>query len=71
MIQLSFGIFHFCLNLIWALLHVHCGSITQFGSLTHFFMLMDKVWLGSYHPNYHTLLAALKQILHRIILNAW
>jgi hypothetical protein len=71
MIQLGFGVFHFCLNLIWALLHVHRGSITQLGSLTYFFTLMDKARLGGHHPDYHTLLAALKQILHGIILNAW
>ena len=71
MTQLGFGIFHFCLNLIWALLHVHRGSITQLGSLTHLFTLMDKARLGGHHPDYHTLLATLKQILHGIILNAW
>jgi hypothetical protein len=69
--QLGFGLFHLCLNLIWALLHVHRGFITQLGSLSHLFATMDKTRLGAQHPNYHTLLAALTQILHGIILNAW
>ena len=69
--QLGFGLFHLCLNLIWALLHVHRGSITQLGSLSHLFATMDKTRLGAQHPDYHTLLAALTQILHGIILNAW
>jgi len=69
--QLGFGLFHLCLNLIWALLHVHRGSISQFGSLSHWFVVLDKARLGSQHPDYHTLLAALTQILHGIILNAW
>ena len=69
--QLGFGLFNLCLNLIWALLHVHRGSITQLGSLSHLFATMDKTRLGAQHPNYHTLLAALTQILHGIILNAW
>jgi hypothetical protein len=32
---------------------------------------LDKAQLGSPHPDYHTLLAALMQILNGIILNAW
>jgi len=35
--QLGFGLFHLCLNLVWALLHVHCGSLGDTGSLTVFF----------------------------------
>ena len=27
--QLGFGIFHLCLNLVWALVHVHHGSLAQ------------------------------------------
>ena len=69
--QLGFGLFHLCLNLLWALLHVHRGSLTQVGSLTYCFQVMDKAQLGDHHPDYHTLLAALTQILHGIILNAW
>ncbi|KIM80400.1 hypothetical protein PILCRDRAFT_822535, partial [Piloderma croceum F 1598] len=69
--QLGFGLFHLCLNLIWALLLVHRGTISQTGSLTFFFAVLEKTRLGEKHPDYHTLLAALTQILHGIILNAW
>ena len=68
--QLGFGLFHLCLNLVWALLHVHRGSLNQTGSLTYFFALMEKTRLGGEHPDYHTLLSALTQILDRILLNA-
>jgi hypothetical protein len=70
-IQLGFGVFHLCLNLVWALLHVHRGSIHQVGSLLYFFALMDRTRLGCEHLDYHTLLATLMQILRGIILNAW
>ncbi|KAG1765406.1 hypothetical protein EDD22DRAFT_978741 [Suillus occidentalis] len=39
--DLRFGLFHLCLNLVWALLHVHRGSIHQVSSLSYFFALMD------------------------------
>ncbi|KAH9022118.1 hypothetical protein EDB85DRAFT_2151958 [Lactarius pseudohatsudake] len=54
--QLSFGLFHLCLNLVWALLHIHRGSLDQTGSLTFFFALLEKTHLGGDHPDYHTLL---------------
>jgi hypothetical protein len=69
--QLGFGLFHLCMNLIWALLHIHRGSLNQTGSLTYFFSLMEKARLGAEHPDYHTLLAALTQILEGVILSAW
>ena len=69
--QLGFGLFHLCMNLIWALLHVHRGSLHQMGSLTYFFALMEKARLSADHPDYHTLLAALTQVLEGIILAAW
>lgn len=69
--QLGFGLFHLCLNLIWLLLHVHRGSLDQTGSLTYFFTLLEKVRLGGEHPDYHSLLSALMQILHGLLLNAW
>ncbi|KAJ6468884.1 hypothetical protein C8R45DRAFT_1105515 [Mycena sanguinolenta] len=69
--QLGFGLFHLCLNLVWAILHVHRGSITQVGSLAYFFTLMEKTRLGNDQPDYHTLLAALTQILDGLLLNAW
>ncbi|KAG2737658.1 hypothetical protein P692DRAFT_20788007 [Suillus brevipes Sb2] len=70
-IQLGFGLFHLCLNLVWALLHVHRGSIHQIGSLSYFFALLDRTRLGCEHPDYHTLLSTLLQILRGIILNSW
>ncbi|KAG1723328.1 hypothetical protein EDB19DRAFT_2043812 [Suillus lakei] len=70
-IQLGFGLFHLCLNLVWALLHVHRGSVHQIGSLSYFFTLLDCKRLGCEHPDYHTLLATLMQILRGTILNAW
>ncbi|KIJ06388.1 hypothetical protein PAXINDRAFT_47855, partial [Paxillus involutus ATCC 200175] len=70
-LQLGFGLFHLCMNLIWALLHVHRGSINQPGSLSYFFAVLDRVRLGCEHPDYHTLLATLMQILRGVILNAW
>jgi hypothetical protein len=68
--QLGFGLFHLCLNLVWALLHVHHGSLGETGSLTYFFALLEKTRLGCDHPDYHTLLAALTQIFDGLILNA-
>ena len=70
-LQLGFGLFHLCMNLIWAILHVHHGSLHQTGSLSYFFALMEKACLGADHPDYHTLLAALTQVLEGIILGAW
>jgi hypothetical protein len=64
-------LFHLCLNLVWALLHVHRGSLGDAGSLTYFFALLEKTRLGNEHPDYHTLLAALTQIFDGLILNAW
>jgi hypothetical protein len=69
--QLGFGLFHLSLNLVWALLHVHRGSVGDPGSLSKFFTLLDITRLGGDHPDYHTLLAALTQIFDGLILNAW
>jgi hypothetical protein len=56
---------------VWALLHTHRGSLEQAGSLTYFFALLEKTRLGGEHPDYHTILAALMQILDGLLLNAW
>lgn len=69
--QLAFGLLHFVMNLIWALLNIHRGSLESVGSLTHLFSVMEKVRLGSDKPDYHTLLTALTQILDGLLLNAW
>lgn len=70
-IQLGFGLFHLCANLIWALLQVHRGSISEPGSLSYFFAVLDRTQLNGEHPDYHALLATLMQILRGVILNAW
>jgi hypothetical protein len=69
-IQLGFGLFHLSMNLIWALLHVHRGPVSEPGSLCYFFAILDRTRLGCEHPDYHTLLATLMQILRGVILNA-
>ncbi|KAF8871290.1 hypothetical protein BD779DRAFT_1631677 [Infundibulicybe gibba] len=69
--QLGIGLFHLCLNLTWAILHIHRGHMDQFGSLSHWFAILQKTRLGSPHPDYHSLLAALMQILDGLILDAW
>ncbi|KAH9047964.1 hypothetical protein EDB83DRAFT_2523030 [Lactarius deliciosus] len=69
--QLGFGSFHLTMNLLWCVLETHRGTLNQMGSLTQFFAVLEKTRLGGEHPDYHTLLAALTQILHGLILNAW
>jgi hypothetical protein len=69
--QLGFGTFHLVMNLIWSVLETHCGTVGRIGSLAFFFALLEKARLGREHLDYHTLLSALKQILHGLILNAW
>ncbi|KAJ7016532.1 hypothetical protein C8F04DRAFT_1342897 [Mycena alexandri] len=60
MFQLAIGLFHLCLNLVWGVLHVHRGHINYPETLAHL-----------QHPDYHSLLAALMQILDGLILDAW
>ncbi|KAH9169075.1 hypothetical protein EDB89DRAFT_2115183 [Lactarius sanguifluus] len=69
--QLGFGSFHLTMNLLWCVLETHQGTLNQMGSLTQLFAVLEKTRLGGEHPDYHTLLAALTQILHGLILNAW
>ena len=59
------------MNLIWALLQNHCGTTNDLGSLSHFFLILEKTCLGGEHPDYHTLLSTLMQILDGLLLNAW
>jgi hypothetical protein len=70
-IQLAYGCFHKCLNLVWAILKIHQGAVDQLGSLKYFFALLEKTRLANDKPDYHTLLAALMQILHGVLLAAW
>ena len=69
--MLAFGTFHLLMNLIWALLNVHCGTISEHGSVAYYFNILKKVCLASKKPNFHTLLTALTQILKGLIFNAW
>ena len=69
--QISFGVFHLVMNLIWALLQSHRGTTNDPGSLSHFFLILEKTRLGGEHPDYHTLLSSLMQIIDGLVLNAW
>ncbi|THU75799.1 hypothetical protein K435DRAFT_880153 [Dendrothele bispora CBS 962.96] len=69
--QLGLGLFHLCMNLIWALLHTHRGTVLQPGSLNFFFSVLDKKRLGNDKPDYHTLLVTLQQIINGLLLYAW
>jgi len=70
--QLAPGLFHLCLNLVWAVLHIHRGSASQLGTLKYFFDILNgKNRLGKENPDYHTLLMMLMQILDGLALNAW
>jgi hypothetical protein len=70
-LQIVIGLFHMLLNLIWALLLKHRGSVHEHGSLANLFVLLDKKRLGSQHPDFHTLHATLMQILDGLLLEAW
>ena len=61
------------MNLIWALLQNHHGTTNDLGSLSHFFWILDseKTCLRWEHPDYHTLLSTLMQILNGLLWNAW
>ncbi|KAJ7658414.1 hypothetical protein B0H17DRAFT_1145634 [Mycena rosella] len=69
--QLGIGLFHLCLNLVWAVLNVHRGHLNHHGTLAHLFVVIDKTRLGGHHPDYHSLLSALMQILDGLLLDAW
>ena len=69
--QLAFGTFHLVMNLLWNVRETHRGSIGQTGSLTYFFSILEETRLGGEPPDYHTLLSAMTQIIHGLILNAW
>ena len=60
--QLGFGTFHLVMNLLWSMLETHRGSVGRIGSLAFFFAVLEKAQLGGEHPDYHTLLSAMKQI---------
>ena len=59
------------MNMIWALLQNNRGTMSNLGSLSHYFSILEKTHLGGEHPDYHPLLWTLMQILNGLILNAW
>jgi hypothetical protein len=69
--QPGMGPFHAALNLAWALLSIHRGTLAQKGSLTWWFAILEKTRLGQQKPDYHTLYATLIQILEGVVLCAW
>ena len=69
--QLAPGLFHMLMNLLWAILHVHRGSINSTGSLTYWFSVLDRKRLSSPQPDFHTLRSSLFQILDGLLLACW
>ncbi|KAG1898293.1 uncharacterized protein F5891DRAFT_955742 [Suillus fuscotomentosus] len=69
--QLAPGFFHVQLNQIWAILHVHQGSIEESGGLQYYISLLGRVRLGTEYPDYHTLVSFATQVLVRHITLYW
>ncbi|KAJ7589276.1 hypothetical protein C8J56DRAFT_784641, partial [Mycena floridula] len=69
--QLGMGLFHFIMNLMWAIRKKYYGTLSQIGSLSYYFTLLDKVRLGGEKTHYHGLLSTFKQLLDGILLHAW
>lgn len=69
--QLGIGLFHLTMNFAWCLLNKHRLTPTQHGSLSFYFLTLDKKRLAGEKPDYHTLMAALGQIRDGLLLNAW
>ena len=69
--QLAPGLFHMLMNLLWAVLHVHRGSINSTGSLAYWFSVLDRKRLSSPQPDFHTLRSSLFQILDGLLLACW
>jgi hypothetical protein len=69
--QLAPGLFHMLMNLLWAVLHVHWGSVNSTGSLAYWFSVLDRKRLSSQQPDFHTLRSSLFQILDGLLLACW
>ena len=69
--QLAPGLFHMLMNLLWAILHIHRGSIHATGSLAYWFSVLDRKRLSSPQPDFHTLRSSLFQILDGLLLACW
>ena len=66
--QLAPGLFHILMNLLWALPHVHRGSVNSTGSLAYWFSVLDRKRLSSSQLDFHTLRSSLFQILEGLLL---
>ncbi|KAG0694633.1 hypothetical protein DFH29DRAFT_815093 [Suillus ampliporus] len=62
---------HIQLNLIWAILHIHHGSIEDAGCMQYYISLLGRVRLGAEHPDYRTLISFATQILVGHVLLYW
>ncbi|KAJ3520501.1 hypothetical protein NMY22_g12730 [Coprinellus aureogranulatus] len=69
--ELGLALFHLIMNLIWAVRETHYGTIHELGSLAHLFLLLGKTRLGNPKPDFHSLLAALQQVLGGVVILAW
>ena len=59
-------------NLLWAVLHVHRGSINSAGSLAHWFStVLDRKRLSSPQFDFHTLRNSPFQVLDGLLLACW
>ncbi|KZT18816.1 hypothetical protein NEOLEDRAFT_1079270 [Neolentinus lepideus HHB14362 ss-1] len=70
-LQAAPGLFHLQMNLIWALLNTHHGTITDDGSLSFFFAVLGRTRLSCEHPDFYTLHHTLMTILDGLIIAAW
>ncbi|KAH6895069.1 hypothetical protein BKA70DRAFT_1407238 [Coprinopsis sp. MPI-PUGE-AT-0042] len=72
MFQIGKGPFHTCLNNVWSIRQHHYGkSAEEPGTLANLFCSLNKVRLGNEKPDYHSLKAALMQVLDGLLLRAW
>ncbi|EIW75109.1 hypothetical protein CONPUDRAFT_159245 [Coniophora puteana RWD-64-598 SS2] len=69
--QIAIALFHLQLNLVWVISHKHKGTLSSEGSLLWFYELLEKTKLTKQHPDYHTLLMALRQTLDALLVAAW
>ena len=69
--KLAPGLFHMLRDLLWAVLHVHRGSINYTSSFAYWFFVLDRKRLSSSQPDFHTFRSSLIQILDGFLLACW
>ncbi|EIW79499.1 hypothetical protein CONPUDRAFT_34928, partial [Coniophora puteana RWD-64-598 SS2] len=69
--QVALALFHLVLNLIWAVHVKHQATVATTGSLSWFYALLEKSRLANPHPDYHSLLMALRQTLDALLIDSW